>query len=136
MEQVVAEHSINPQNIDANIRKQLLPLMFKECKAVGAGICDSDNNLGLGACLTAISYWKMSIGDNPSAKESAATSAAKRLVIHALTRSAGVNHLQLVKQARDMKSKILNDVGNEGFALFNIPKVDAKVELEHPLVDK
>ena len=38
VEQVVAEHSINPQNIDANIRKQLLPLLFKECKAVGAGM--------------------------------------------------------------------------------------------------
>lgn len=38
VEQVVMEHSINPQNIDANIRKQLLPLLFKECKAVGAGM--------------------------------------------------------------------------------------------------
>ena len=38
VEQVVTEHSINPQNIDANIRKQLLPLLFKECKAVGAGM--------------------------------------------------------------------------------------------------
>lgn len=38
VEQVVGEHSINPQNIDANIRKQLLPLLFKECKAIGAGM--------------------------------------------------------------------------------------------------
>ena len=38
VEQVVMEHSINPQNIDANIRKELLPLLFKECKAVGAGM--------------------------------------------------------------------------------------------------
>lgn len=34
----VAEHSINPQNIEADIRKKLLPLMFKECKAVGSGM--------------------------------------------------------------------------------------------------
>jgi type I restriction enzyme R subunit len=34
----VAEHSINPQNIEADIRKKLLPLMFKECKALGAGM--------------------------------------------------------------------------------------------------
>ncbi|MNC80714.1 hypothetical protein D3C75_1336130 [compost metagenome] len=34
----VAEHSINPQNIEADIRKKLLPLMFKECKAIGAGM--------------------------------------------------------------------------------------------------
>ncbi|MEJ8666480.1 hypothetical protein [Pseudomonas sp. LP23] len=30
----VAEHSINPQNIESDIRKKLLPLLFKECKAV------------------------------------------------------------------------------------------------------
>jgi type I restriction enzyme R subunit len=34
----VAEHSINPQNIEADIRKKLLPLMFKECKVIGAGM--------------------------------------------------------------------------------------------------
>jgi type I restriction enzyme R subunit len=34
----VAEHSINPQNIETDIRKKLLPLMFKECKAIGAGM--------------------------------------------------------------------------------------------------
>lgn len=34
----VAEHSINPQNIEAEIRKKLLPLMFKESKDVGAGM--------------------------------------------------------------------------------------------------
>lgn len=34
----VAEHSINPQNIEADIRKKLLPVMFKECKAMGAGM--------------------------------------------------------------------------------------------------
>ena len=34
----VAENSINPQNIEADIRKKLLPLMFKECKSVGSGM--------------------------------------------------------------------------------------------------
>ena len=34
----VAEHSINPQNIEAAIRKELLPFIFRECKSVGAGM--------------------------------------------------------------------------------------------------
>jgi len=34
----VAENSINPQNIEADIRKMLLPMMFKECKALGSGM--------------------------------------------------------------------------------------------------
>lgn len=34
----IAEHSINPQNIEANIRKNLLPLIFEECKKVGSGM--------------------------------------------------------------------------------------------------
>lgn len=34
----IAEHSINPQNIEAEIRKKLLPLVFAECKKVGSGI--------------------------------------------------------------------------------------------------
>lgn len=97
---------------------------------------DSENNCELGACLTAISYWEMSIGDSPTAPESAATIAARRLVIRTLNKGAGLDHFRLVRQARDMRSKILNDMGNEGFALFNLPKVDAKVELDHPLVDK
>ncbi|MBM94483.1 MAG: DEAD/DEAH box helicase [Oceanospirillaceae bacterium] len=36
--QSVAENSINPQNIEADIRKKLLPMMFKEAKGVGAGM--------------------------------------------------------------------------------------------------
>ncbi|WP_116473157.1 type I restriction endonuclease subunit R [Zobellella maritima] len=39
----VAENSINPQNIEAEIRKQLLPLMFKECKAIGGGMNQAKN---------------------------------------------------------------------------------------------
>lgn len=34
----VAENSINPQNIEADIRKKLLPMMFKECKSIGSGM--------------------------------------------------------------------------------------------------
>lgn len=38
VESAVAENSINPQNIEADIRKQLLPQMFRECKAIGGGM--------------------------------------------------------------------------------------------------
>lgn len=38
VDQAVAENSINPQNIEADIRKQLLPMLFRECKAMGAGM--------------------------------------------------------------------------------------------------
>ncbi len=34
----VAEYSINPQNIEAEIRKKLLPLIFAECKKIGSGM--------------------------------------------------------------------------------------------------
>jgi len=34
----IAEHSINPQNIEAEIRKNLLPMIFSECKRVGSGV--------------------------------------------------------------------------------------------------
>ncbi|MCK9246572.1 MAG: type I restriction endonuclease subunit R [Anaerolineaceae bacterium] len=38
VETAVTENSINPQNIEAEIRKKLLPTMFQECKAIGGGI--------------------------------------------------------------------------------------------------
>lgn len=38
VEASVAENSINTQNIEADIRKKLLPTLFKQCKAVGAGM--------------------------------------------------------------------------------------------------
>ncbi|MGL5337056.1 MAG: type I restriction enzyme subunit R domain-containing protein, partial [Enterovibrio sp.] len=38
VETAVAEHSINPQNIEADIRKKLLPRMLQECKAIGGGL--------------------------------------------------------------------------------------------------
>ncbi|NOY72293.1 MAG: type I restriction endonuclease subunit R [Gammaproteobacteria bacterium] len=34
----IAEHSINPQNIEAEIRKNLLPMIFAECKKTGSGM--------------------------------------------------------------------------------------------------
>lgn len=38
VENCVKENSINPQNIEADIRKKLLPRIFKECKDIGGGI--------------------------------------------------------------------------------------------------
>jgi type I restriction enzyme, R subunit len=38
VDMAVTENSINPQNIEADIRKRLLPLMFQECKAIGGGM--------------------------------------------------------------------------------------------------
>lgn len=38
VETSVAENSINSQNIEADIRKKLLPRMFQECKAIGSGM--------------------------------------------------------------------------------------------------
>ena len=38
VDMAVNENSINPQNIEADIRKKLLQRMFKECKALGGGM--------------------------------------------------------------------------------------------------
>ncbi len=38
VEASVSEHSINPANIETDIRKKLLPMMFRECKAIGRGM--------------------------------------------------------------------------------------------------
>jgi len=38
VETSVTENSINPQNIEADIRKQLLPRLFQECKSIGGGM--------------------------------------------------------------------------------------------------
>ncbi len=38
VDQVVKLFSINPQAIETEIRKQLLPLVFQRCKAIGAGM--------------------------------------------------------------------------------------------------
>jgi hypothetical protein len=100
-----------------------------------AGSSNPRHSLELGACMTAISYWDMPLGDNPSRTASASVDAARRLVIHALARGAGLDHAQLVRQARSMKRKILDDVKNEGLELRALSKVDAEADLEHPLVD-
>jgi len=34
----IAEHSLNQQNTEADIRKKVLPIIFKECKALGFGM--------------------------------------------------------------------------------------------------
>ena len=38
VENSVEENSINPQNIEAEIRKNLLIMLFKQCKTIGAGM--------------------------------------------------------------------------------------------------
>ena len=38
VDKAVAENSINPRIIEAEIRKSLLPRLFKECKSVGSGM--------------------------------------------------------------------------------------------------
>ncbi|NLV96004.1 MAG: type I restriction endonuclease subunit R, partial [Desulfovibrionales bacterium] len=43
VEIAVAENSINPHNIEAEIRKQLLPRMFQECKTIGGGMEQAKN---------------------------------------------------------------------------------------------
>ncbi|WP_429216536.1 NACHT domain-containing protein [Aeromonas veronii] len=96
---------------------------------------DLDNCFELGACMTAISYWEMPVSNISSATASVSMDAARRLVIHAIARGAGLNSSLLVRQARVMKRKILNDVKNETCCFFSLPMVDAKAELEHPLVD-
>ncbi len=86
--------------------------------------------------MTAISYWEMPVDDDLSGTASATVDGARRLVIHALARDAGLDHSQLVRQARALKREILQDVKHESFNFFDLPKVDAKAELDHPLVDK
>lgn len=92
-------------------------------------------SLELGACMTVISYWEMPWGDNPSGTSSAPADAARRRVIRALTRGAGLDHVQLVRQARSMKKRILEDVRNERYGLIELRKVDAAADLDRPLAD-
>lgn len=96
----------------------------------------SGPSLELGACITAISYWEMPVDDVPSSTASSSVDAARRRVIQALARGAGLDLSQLVRQARAMNREIVDDVKNEAFGFFCLPRVDAKVELDHPLVDK
>lgn len=50
----VAENSINPQHIEADIRKKLLPMIFKECKAIGKGIDQAKNVVELIVQITRV----------------------------------------------------------------------------------
>lgn len=50
----VAENSINPQHIEADIRKKLLPIIFKECKAIGKGIDQAKNVVELIVQITRV----------------------------------------------------------------------------------
>lgn len=100
-----------------------------------ADSADSGRSFELGAFMKVISYWEMPVEDGPSATASASEDAARRLVIHALARGAGLDHSQLVRQARAMKREILQDVKNEVFGFLDLPKADAEAELDHPLVD-
>lgn len=50
----VAENSINPQHIESDIRKKLLPMIFKECKAIGKGIDQAKNVVELIVQITRV----------------------------------------------------------------------------------
>lgn len=39
----IDEHSVNPQNIETDIRKKLLPLLFQECQLLGFGLEQTRN---------------------------------------------------------------------------------------------
>src|SRR5699024_3845776 len=51
----VAENSINPQNIEADIRKKLLPLMFKECITIGGGMDQAKKVVEMVVLITRVS---------------------------------------------------------------------------------
>lgn len=95
----------------------------------------SGRSLELGACMTAISYWDTPLEGLRSETASESADAARRLVIHALSRSAGIDHSQMVRQARAMKKAISENV-KHAFALRDLPLPDAKIDLSHPLVDE
>ena len=99
-----------------------------------AGADHPENHLELGACMSVISLWEMPVGDNPSTTSTPSADASRRKVIHALTGSAGLDHRKLIRQARTTKRRILSDTKHERFGLFDLPKVDAKADLDHPLV--
>lgn len=54
VETSVSENSINPQNIEADIRKKLLPMIFKECKSIGAGMDQAKNIVELIVQITRV----------------------------------------------------------------------------------
>jgi len=50
----VAENSINPQNIESDIRKKLLPLIFNKCKSIGSGMDQAKSIVELVVQITKI----------------------------------------------------------------------------------
>lgn len=54
VETSVAENSINPQNIEADIRKKLLPRIFQECKAIGGGMDQAKKSVEMIVQITRI----------------------------------------------------------------------------------
>lgn len=89
--------------------------------------------LEIGALLSAISFWQMPLGSALHMSAPASATAARRMVIHAVARAAGLNHARLVRQARSMKKTILNGE-HERIALFDLPIVDARAEFETTIV--
>lgn len=94
---------------------------------------DLTRSLELGAMLTAISFWEMPLGDVLHISAASATT-ARRMAIHAIARAAGLNHARLVRQARLVKKRILEDEKHDGFALFRLPQADATADFDQPLL--
>ena len=89
----------------------------------------------LGACMMAISYWEMPAGEAPSETSSALEDVARRQVIYALARGAGLDLAKLMRQARAMRKRILQDIKVFGF--FDLLMVDVEVKLDdYPLIEK
>lgn len=62
VETAVAENSINPQNIEADIRKKLLPRMFQACKAFGGGMDQAKKIVEMVVQITRVGLSGMSLG--------------------------------------------------------------------------
>lgn len=62
VETAVAENSINPQNIEADIRKKLLPRMFQACKAIGGGMDQAKKIVEMVVQITRVGLSGMSLG--------------------------------------------------------------------------
>lgn len=94
-----------------------------ECKDLG-------RSLELGALLTATSFWEMPLSDGMRMTAPASESPSRRMVIHAVGRAAGLDHAQVVRQARAMKRQILDGEEHDGFAVLRLPRVDAQADFE------
>lgn len=95
---------------------------------------DLGRSFELGALLNATSFWEMPLSDGLHMAAPAPESPSRRMVIHAIGRAAGLDHAQLVRQARAMKKQILGGKEHEGVALFGLPQVDAEADFDQPLL--